>query len=167
MSDSIPTLTKPPARYPALIGWLLLCFGAAALGAFFSPGDWYAALNKPSWNPPGWLFGPVWSALYTMMAVAIWLVWQTGGWRIQRKPVLIFLLQLALNALWSPLFFGLRQPGWAFAEILLLWLAIVATLMAFRSVNRTSMWLLVPYLAWVTFAAVLNFTLWQLNPAQP
>ena len=167
MSDSIPTPTKFPARYPALIGWLLLCFGAAALGAFFSPGDWYAALNKPSWNPPGWLFGPVWSALYTMMAVAIWLVWQTGGWSRQRKPMLIFLLQLTLNALWSPLFFGLRQPGWAFAEILMLWLAIVATLIAFRSVNRTSMWLLVPYLAWVTFAAVLNFTLWQLNPAQP
>jgi translocator protein len=167
MSDSIITPTESPSRYPALIGWLLLCFGAATLGSFFSPGDWYAALNKPSWNPPGWLFGPVWSALYTMMAVAIWLVWQQGGWGRQRKPMLIFLLQLALNALWSPLFFGLQRPGWAFAEILLLWLAIVATLIAFRSLNRWAMWLLVPYLAWVSFAAVLNFTLWQLNPAQP
>ena len=144
MSDSIITPTESPSRYPALIGWLLLCFGAATLGSFFSPGDWY-----------------------TMMAVAIWLVWQQGGWGRQRKPMLIFLLQLALNALWSPLFFGLQRPGWAFAEILLLWLAIVATLIAFRSLNRWAMWLLVPYLAWVSFAAVLNFTLWQLNPAQP
>jgi len=146
-----------------LCGWLLLCFAAASPGAVFMPGEWFAALKKPAWNPPGWVFGPVWTALYAMMAAAAWLVWQRGGWKEQRKPLLIFLAQLALNALWTPLFFGLHRPGVAFAEIVLLWLAIVATLVAFRPVNRTAAWLLVPYLAWVSFAAVLNGTLWRLN----
>ena len=146
-----------------LCGWLLLCFAAASPGAVFMPREWFAALKKPSWNPPGWVFGPVWTALYAMMAAAAWLVWQRGGWKEQRKPLLIFLAQLALNAVWTPLFFGLHRPGVAFAEIVLLWLAIVATLVAFRPVNRTAAWLLVPYLAWVSFAAVLNGTLWRLN----
>ena len=146
-----------------LCGWLLLCFAAASPGAVFMPGEWFAALKKPAWNPPSWIFGPVWTALYAMMAAAAWLVWQRGGWKEQRKPLLIFLAQLALNAVWTPLFFGLHRPGVAFAEIVLLWLAIVATLVAFRPVNRTAAWLLVPYLAWVSFAAVLNGTLWSLN----
>ncbi len=149
---------------PALFGWLILCFAAAAGGAFFSPGEWYAELNKPSWNPPGWIFGPVWTALYIMMAVAAWLVWKRGGFATQRWPLGWFLAQLLLNALWTPLFFGLQQPGVAFAEILLLWLAILATLLAFRPVSRAAFWLLVPYLAWVSFATVLNGTLWRLNP---
>lgn len=148
----------------ALFAWLLACFAAAASGAMFMPGEWYAALNKPAWNPPGWIFGPVWTALYVMMAVAAWLVWRRGGFAAQRRPLGWFLAQLVLNALWTPLFFGLRQPGWAFAEILLLWLAILATLLAFRSVSRAAAWLLVPYLAWVSFAAVLNGTIWRLNP---
>lgn len=147
-----------------LIGWLLLCFAAASLGALFMPGEWYAALHKPAWNPPGWLFGPVWSALYTMMAVAAWLVWQRGGFAAQRRPLGWFLAQLVLNAAWTPLFFGLHRPGVAFAEIILLWLTIAATLVAFRPVSRAAAWLLAPYLAWVSFAAVLNGTLWRLNP---
>ncbi len=148
----------------ALAGWLLVCFAAAAFGAMFPPGDWYAALRKPSWNPPNWIFGPAWTALYMMMAVAAWLVWRQGGWNQQRKPLLLFLAQLTLNAAWTPLFFGLRRPDVAFAEIVLLWLAIAATLLAFRSVSRPAAWLLAPYLAWVSFAAALNFTLWRLNP---
>ncbi len=127
------------------------------------PGEWYASLRKPSWNPPGWIFGPVWTALYAMMAVAAWLVWRRGGFAAQRRPLGWFLAQLALNAAWTPLFFGLHWPGVAFAEIVLLWLAIVATLAAFRRVSRTATLLLVPYLLWVTFATVLNFTLWRLN----
>jgi translocator protein len=114
-------------------------------------------------NPPGWIFAPVWTALYTMMAVAAWLVWRQGGWDKQCKPLLIFLVQLALNALWTPLFFGLHRPGVAFAEIVLLWLAIAATLAAFCRVSLIGAGLLVPYLAWVSFAVVLNFTLWRLN----
>ena len=111
-----------------LIGWLLLCFAPALLGARFMPGEWYAALQKPAWNPPGWIFGPVWSALYTMMAVAAWLVWKRGGFAGQSRPLGWFLAQLILNAAWTPLFFGLHRPDLAFAEILLLWLAIGAVL---------------------------------------
>jgi len=129
----------------------------------FPPDDWYASLEKPSWNPPGWVFGPVWTALYTMMAVAAWLVWRRGGFAAQRLPLGLFMVQLAFNALWTPLFFGFHWIGTAFVEILLLGLAIAATLAAFRSVSRLAMWLLVPYLAWVSFAAVLNYTLWRLN----
>lgn len=147
-----------------LSSWLLACFAAAAMGGLFMPGEWYTSLQKPAWNPPGWIFGPVWTALYTMMAVAAWLVWRQGGWEKQRRPLLVFLAQLTLNALWTPLFFGLHWPGVAFAEILLLWLAIAATVAVFRPVSRTAMLLLVPYLAWVSFAAALNFTLWRLNP---
>jgi tryptophan-rich sensory protein len=160
-----PTAKSPPKgrRLLALAGWVLLCFAAASLGGLFGPGEWYGALKKPSWNPPGWIFGPVWSALYTMMALAAWLVWRQGGWVQERRPLLIFLAQLALNALWTPLFFGWQWPGVAFVEIVLLWLAIAATLAAFYRVSRVAAWLLVPYLAWVSFAAVLNFTLWRLN----
>lgn len=146
-----------------LCGWLAVCFAVASLGAVFMPGEWYAALRKPAWNPPGWVFGPVWSALYAMMAVAAWLVWKRGGFVAQRRPLALFVAQLVLNAAWTPLFFGLHRPGIAFAEIILLWLAIAATLVAFRPVSRAAAWLLAPYLAWVSFAAVLNGTLWRLN----
>ena len=159
--------TTSPSRLKvvlALVGWLALCYSAASLGAVFMPGEWYAALKKPSWNPPGWIFGPVWSALYAMMAVSAWLVWKRGGFVAQRRPLAQFLAQLVLNAAWTPLFFGLHRPGIAFAEIVLLWLAIAATLATFRPVSPAAAWLLAPYLAWVSFAAVLNFTLWRLNP---
>lgn len=143
--------------------WLVLCFSAASLGALFTPGEWYAGLDKPAWNPPGWVFGPVWSVLYALMAVAAWLVWKRGGFGAQRVPLSLFLVQLLLNAAWSPVFFGLERPGLAFVVILLLWLAIAATLNAFRPVSRTAAWLLAPYLAWVSFAAVLNAVLWRMN----
>ncbi len=154
----------PSRRLLALAGWILLCFAAASLGGFFGPGEWYASLKKPMWNPPGWIFGPVWSALYTMMAVAAWLVWQQGGFAAWRGPLLAFFVQLVLNAAWTPLFFGLHWPGAALLEIILLWLAIAWTIAAFWRVHRTAAWLLVPYLAWVSFAAVLNGALWRLNP---
>lgn len=156
--------TSPGKILPSLCGWVLLCFAAATPGALWPPGEWYAALQKPAWNPPGWIFGPVWSALYTLMAVAAWLVWRRGGFAAQGRPLGAFLAQLALNALWTPLFFGLHRPGEAFAEILLLWLAIAWTIAQFWRVQRAAAWLLAPYLAWVSFAAVLNGTLWRLNP---
>jgi translocator protein len=162
-SEALPSSPSRLKSVCVLAGWLMLCFSAASLGAFFMPGEWYATLKKPAWNPPGWLFGPVWSALYTMMAVAAWLVWKRGGFAAQCRPLALFLVQLALNAAWTPLFFGLHWPGLAFAEIVLLWMAIAATLAAFRSVSRAAVWLLAPYLAWVSFAAFLNFTLWRLN----
>ncbi len=158
-----PTAKSGLRSASALIGWVALCFLAATGGAFFLPGQWYASLNKPSWNPPGWIFGPVWSALYAMMAIAAWLVWRRGGFAAQRSPLRWFVVQLALNAIWTPLFFGLHAPGWAFAEILMLWLAIAATVVAFWRVSRPAAGLLVPYLLWVGFASWLNYTLWRLN----
>jgi benzodiazapine receptor len=149
--------------YLALAGWIAACFAASAIGAFFMPGEWYAQLSKPAWNPPNWIFGPVWTALYLMMAVAAWRIWRLGGFGGQRRPLILFFIQLALNAAWSPLFFGLKEPGLAFAEILVLWLAIVLTIAAFRRADRLAAGLLVPYLAWVSFASVLNFTLWRMN----
>ena len=146
-----------------LAGFLVLCFSAAAFGSQFMPGEWYAVLKKPTWNPPNWIFGPVWSALYTMMAVAAWLVWRRGGFKLNRLPLSLFLTQLLLNALWSWLFFGLKISAFAFGEIVLLWLGIGGTIVAFWPRQRAAAWLLVPYLLWVSFASVLNFTLWQLN----
>ncbi len=146
-----------------LIGWLVLCFTAAGTAVFVSTDGWYAALHKPSWNPPAWVFGPAWTLLYIMMAVAAWLVWREGGWKTQGRTLGLFLLQWLLNALWTPLFFGLHRPGLAFAGIILLWLAIAATLASFWRVRKAAGILLVPYLAWVSFAAALNFTIWRLN----
>lgn len=155
---------RAPWRPFLLLGLIVVCFGTAASGAIAPPGEWYAALNKPSWQPPTWVFGPVWTTLYVMMAVAAWLVWRQGGFARQRGPLTLFFVQLALNAAWSPLFFALKRPDLAFAEILLLWGAIAWTIVVFRRVHRGAAALLVPYLAWVTFAAVLNGTLWRLNP---
>ena len=141
----------------------MLCFGAATFGAIFAPGEWYAQLRKPSWNPPSWLFGPVWTALYTMMAISAWLVWRRGGFAANARSLGLFAVQLVFNALWSWLFFGLKNPALALIDIVLLWVAIAATLAAFYRVHRVAGWLLVPYLAWVSFATVLNATLWLLN----
>ena len=146
-----------------LAGWIALCWSAAVPGAVFVPGEWYASLQKPSWTPPNWLFGPVWTALYTMMGVAAWLVWRRGGFERQRIALRLFLLQLFFNALWSPLFFGMHKPGLAFADLLLLWLALAATAAAFWKARPVAGALLLPYLAWVSFAGALNFALWRLN----
>ncbi len=156
--------TKHAMRKPiALTGWLVLTFSAALTGAFVDTGGWYADIAKPAWNPPNWIFGPVWTTLYIMMAVAAWLVWQRGGWKQQRKALALYLVQWALNALWTPLFFGLQRPDLAFAGILLLLVAIAGTIAAFWRVKRTAAILLIPYVLWVSFAAVLNFTIWRLN----
>jgi translocator protein len=147
----------------ALIGWLALSFSAAALGSLFMPGDWYAALRKPAWNPPNWIFGPVWTVLYIVMAVAAWLVWRRGGFAAHRVALGLYVTQLGFNAAWSPLFFGLRHPALAFGDILLLWLSLLATTIAFWRVRPLAGMLLLPYLAWVTFASALNGALWMLN----
>ena len=148
-----------------LIFWLSVCFAAARVGSYFPPGEWYDSLIKPSLTPPGWVFGLVWTLLYTMMGVAAWLVWQRrwDGWAIILSLGL-FLLQLGLNTLWSYLFFGLKNPGLAFWDIMALWLAILATLIAFWRQHRPAGQLLLPYLLWVSFAAYLNLQFWRLNP---
>ena len=145
---------------------LAACYGAAALGGLFTAGavqDWYPTLARPSWNPPAWVFGPVWTALYGMMAAAVWLVWLERHRRPGAAPLVLFGVQLALNAAWSPLFFALRRPDLAFADIVLLWLALVVTVWLFLKRRAAAGLLLVPYLLWVSFAAALNFTIWRLN----
>jgi len=154
-------------QFVALLGWLLLTFSAAAGGAFVSIDGWYEGLAKPAWNPPPWVFGPAWTLLYLMMAVAAWLVWQRGGWAARKKELGLYLLQWALNALWTPLFFGLHRPGLAFAGLVALWVAALATLLAFRRARPAAGWLLIPYLLWLTFAATLNFSIWRMNPQPP
>jgi translocator protein len=146
-----------------LVIFLVVAFAAAAIGAAFPPGDWYAGLVKPSWNPPSWLFAPVWTALYVMMAVTAWLVWRQGSAPAVRAALFAWVVQLALNAAWSWLFFGLHRPGLAFAELVVLWLAILVTVVLAWRVAPTAGALLLPYLAWVTFAGMLNVTLWRLN----
>jgi len=148
----------------ALGGWLALCFAAAGGAVFVSTDGWYAGLQKPSWNPPAWVFGPAWSLLYILMAAAARFVWREGGWKTQGKALASFLVQWLLNALWTPLFFGMHRPGLALAEIIVLWLAIAATLASFWRVRKIAGVLLAPYLAWVSFAAVLNAAIWRLNP---
>jgi benzodiazapine receptor len=149
-----------------LIVAIVTVFAAAAVGGAAtssSVGTWYAALQKPSFNPPARVFGPVWAVLYSMMAIAAWLIWLRDGLADAQLPLALFGLQLALNMAWSVLFFGLRNPGLALVDIALLWLAIVATLVAFWRLSPAAGALLLPYLAWVSFASILNYSLWALN----
>ena len=159
------TKTSTRKQLLALLISLGVCFAAAGVGSLFtsmSVTTWYPTLTKPEWTPPGWVFGPVWSTLYAMMAVAAWLVWRRGG--SEAQPALrIFALQLGLNVLWSVLFFGLRLPGVALAEIIFLWLAIGATARVFGRISTSAGLLFVPYFVWVGFAAILNFAIWRLN----
>jgi tryptophan-rich sensory protein len=150
-----------------LIGWFIASFAISAVGAIASieARSFYAGLVQPEWAPPGWVFGPVWTLLFALMAIAAWLVWRKGGFHAHRIALSLFITQLLFNALWSWLFFAWRLGGPAFADILLLWGLILATLIAFWHVQRLAGILLVPYLLWVSFAAFLNYALWQLNPA--
>lgn len=149
-----------------LAGWLVIAFIAAAIGAAASvqAGAFYTQLSRPDWAPPPSVFGPVWSLLYALMGVAAWLVWRRGGFQPARTALTLFLGQLAINALWSWLFFGWKLGALAFADVILLWGLIVATLVSFWRINRLAGLLLVPYLLWVSFASVLNYAVWQLNP---
>jgi tryptophan-rich sensory protein len=136
---------------------------------------WYNTLQKPSWNPPSWIFGPVWTTLYALMGIAAFLIWSASvrgidgrvksGWRRKdvRAALTVFGVQLMLNAIWSVIFFGLHSPMWAFVEIVFLWISIVATMVVFAKISKLAVWLLVPYILWVSFAGFLNYTLWQLN----
>jgi len=150
----------------AVLGaFVAVCLAAGVVGSIATTPQiptWYASLNKPSWSPPNWVFAPVWTTLYVMMGAAAWLVWRKVDAPYERV-FLWFWIQLALNTIWSFIFFALEQPGLAFAEIILLWLSIAATLGAFRKCSRVAALLLTPYLGWVSFAAYLNFTIWRLN----
>ena len=153
-----------PLALMGLIFWLVVTFTAAWIDSRFQPGEWYTGLVKPALTPPAWVFGPVWTLLYAMMATAAWLVWRRYGLANAIGPLGLFLGQLALNALWSFLFFGLQRPGLALLDIAALWLAILASLIAFWRLHPPAGFLLLPYLLWVSFATYLNFQLWRLNP---
>ena len=143
---------------------IAICLAVGFVGSFWTTPNlrpWYASLAKPAWTPPNWLFGPVWTALYLTMAVAAWLVWRKDGGTA--VPLRIFLFQLLLNLAWSGIFFKLRLPGAGFAEIVLLWLAILATAIGFWRTVPAAGWLLAPYLFWVSYAAALNVSIWRRN----
>jgi len=161
---SVDVISRPRDAL-GLLGWLLVAFAAAGIGGFASTsaGDFYCQLVRPSWAPPGWLFGPVWSVLYALMGVSAWLVWRAQGIAGTRSALGLFFLQLAVNALWTWLFFVWRLGAVAFGEILLLWLLIVANIVLFSRISKTAAWLLAPYLAWVSFACALTFATWRLN----
>ena len=152
-------------KWIAVGGWVLLPFVAAALGAQSTDPGYYAALARPDWAPPAWVFGPVWTLLYALMAVAAWLVWRSHRLGDARGALVLYLVQLASNALWSWIFFSWHRGDLAFLEVVILWLLILGTLVLFARRSRTAAVLLVPYLAWVTFAAVLTWVLWQRNPS--
>ncbi len=153
----------------SLLGFVGACFLASLSGAFFRPGEWYERMAKPWWRPPNWLFAPAWSIIYLTIAVAGWLVWRIAGFSGAGFALAIYFVSLLFNACWSALFFGMRRPDWAFFEAIGLWLSIAATIWAFSSIDADAAWLLLPYLAWVTFATYLNFVLWRMNriPARP
>lgn len=159
-----PTHTAKGRSLAILALCLATVAGVAAVGGHFRPGEWYAALNKPRWNPPNGVFAPVWTALYLMMAVAAWRFWTRAGWRRARPGLLAFAIQLGLNAAWSWLFFGQQRPDLGFLDLLCLWLGILATLALFSRVDRFAALLLVPYFLWVSFAGALNLAIWRLNP---
>ncbi len=146
-----------------LIAWLALCFSIAWFAAQFEPGACYESLAKPEWTPPNQAFGPVWAILYTLMGIAAWLVWKKDGFRNAGRALGLFLIQLVLNALWSWLFFGLHWPAVAFVEILMLWLTVLVTLVLFWRHRPLAGMLLTPYLAWLSVALALNFSIWQMN----
>lgn len=162
-----------PRGWLALTGWIALVATAGAIGAFASrdAASFYGALAKPAWAPPARLFGPVWSALYLLMGIAAWLVWRAtpatpAGQASRRRGLVLFVGQLALNALWTWLFFSWRQGAAAFGEIILLWLAVVFTIWHFGRVRPLAAWCLVPYLGWLSFATALTWAVWQRNPGQ-
>ncbi len=156
----------PVHPWVGLAGFILLCLAAGWIGSIFtgsSVDTWYQTLQKPPWNPPEWVFGPVWTVLYVLMGIAAWLVWREYGFTGAPVAMGLFLTQLALNILWSGIFFGLREPGWAAVEILFLWAAVLGTMVLFGRLNRAAGWLFAPYLAWVTYATTINFAVWWLN----
>jgi benzodiazapine receptor len=149
-----------------LAGWLVVSFAAAAAGALASvnAGDFYQSLERPAWAPPASIFGPVWSILYLLMAIAAWMVWRERWFQYARGALMLFLFQLALNALWSWLFFAWHKGAWSLVDIIALWILVLSTCVAFWRVRRLAAALLLPYLAWVTFATALCFAVWRRNP---
>ena len=157
---------KKRTHWIGLVLFVVVCLAAGGLGAAATTPEidgWYRTVIKPTWNPPAWVFGPVWTTLFVLMGISGWLVWKSAGFKSASIPLTLFAAQLALNVAWSWIFFGMHQIGWAVVEIVILWLVILATAVAFSRRSEPAGWLLVPYLGWVTFASILNFIIWRLN----
>ena len=147
---------------------VLIPVGIGAISGLFTASNvktWFVTVAKPSFNPPGWLFAPVWTTLYVMMGIAFFLVWknETIQKSIKQKAIILFAIQMVLNFLWSFIFFQQHEIGWALVDIVLLWIFILLTIFSFAPISKTAAWLLVPYISWVSFATILNFAIWQLN----
>ena len=143
---------------PMIIGGISGFFTSASINT------WYVTLNKPWFNPPNWIFGPVWTLLYLMMGIAFYMIWKSEAVNaVKQTAVILFAAQLLVNFLWSLIFFYLKQPGWAMLDIILMWILIVATIFSFGKISSTAAWLMLPYICWVSFAMILNFYLWKLN----
>ncbi len=154
-------------RWRSLLGWLVVCYGVSAAGGLMTAqavATWYQGLTKAALNPPDWVFGPVWTLLYGLMAVSAWLVWVRPRSVARRQAILWFCAQLAVNLMWSFVFFGAQMLGLAVVDIALLWALIAVTMWFFFRQSRVAGWLLVPYLVWVTFAGYLNWAVWVMNP---
>ncbi len=165
MSPSPSSATGPVRSLAALAVSLALVFAVAGIGGWVTAGSvssWYPTLVKPAFNPPNWIFGPVWTTLYALMGFAAWRVWRALG-TVRGHALALYGLQLALNLMWSVLFFGLHRTGWALAEIAILFASIVATGLAFRRIDAIAGLCFVPYALWVAFAALLNASIWWLN----
>ena len=172
-SAASASTNEAPSSWLGLAGWIAVSAVAGAIGGFASRNatEFYAVLDTPSWAPPGWLFGPVWTTLYVLMGVAAWLVWRARPssadvQRARRTGLTLFGVQLVLNALWPWLFFEWRTGAWSFGEIVLLWITIAITAAMFARVRAAAAWCLVPYLAWVGFATALTWAVWRGNPGQ-
>jgi tryptophan-rich sensory protein len=150
-----------------LVFWIIVTFAAAAIGSVASmqAKSFYSMLARPSWAPPAWMFGPVWTFLYALMALDAWMLWRdNGGFRGAEKPIAAYIIQLAVNSLWTWLFFVWKQGAWSFAGIIILWGLLLVTMILFWRRKPLYGMLLLPYLAWVSFAAFLTWMVWQLNP---
>ena len=157
---------SPCKKIGVFLASIIICQLAGVIGSVFTAPairTWYADLAKPWFAPPNWIFAPVWITLYTLMGIAFYMVWVRGGNGIRSKAMALFATQLILNAIWSIFFFGLRSPGAALVEIILLWVFIAMTIVNFNKVSRGAAWLMVPYILWVTIAALLNLSIWILN----
>ena len=162
----IPERSDSRRKILGLVVWLAVTFAAAGAGGVASANaaGFYQSLARPDWAPPPWLFGPVWTVLYLMIGIAAWLVWRDRGFAGARTALSLFLVQLVANALWTWIFFAWQRGALAFAEIIVLWILIVATMLMFWRVRRIAGALFIPYLAWVTFASALTYSIWKLNP---
>jgi tryptophan-rich sensory protein len=154
-----------PVRLPQLLLSIGICLGAGFIGSFFTYSaipDWYAGLNKPPFNPPNWVFGPVWTLLYILMGISFYTIWISKS-KFKKKGIKIFLIQLILNTSWSIAFFGFKNPELALINIIVLWIAIFLTIKSFLKISKVAAYLLIPYLLWVSFAGILNLSIVLLN----